>query len=356
LNIIDLLSRHGIQAKKVSSRKGGEYASACPSCGGVDRFRSWPEQNPSKDGRHSGSYWCRRCGRGGDLIQFLRDFDGLTFKEACERLGRRLADPRDLASRYPRSSHPANWKPHKYANPETRWKEKAQAFVDHCFTSLWEDEEAIIYLSGRGFRAETVEAFSLGWNKVDLYRDRESWGLSVIKNEKGRRRPLWLPAGLVIPWRINGEVKRIRIRRQDPGAIRLRYYAVPGSTMGTMLITARNHPIPGDIFVIVESELDAMLIWQEAGDLVGTVGLGSVSARPDADATKTLCSSPFILVAVDYDAAGLKEWAWWRDHFRDAHQHTTPEYKDPGDAAKAGLNLRDWVIAGLPAPLQKMLI
>lgn len=37
----------------LSSESKGEYSSACPSCGGHDRFKSWPAV---------GNYWCRQCG------------------------------------------------------------------------------------------------------------------------------------------------------------------------------------------------------------------------------------------------------------------------------------------------------
>jgi 5S rRNA maturation endonuclease (ribonuclease M5)/Zn ribbon nucleic-acid-binding protein len=37
----------------LKSKKRGEYSSACPVCGGEDRFQFWPEV---------GNYWCRQCG------------------------------------------------------------------------------------------------------------------------------------------------------------------------------------------------------------------------------------------------------------------------------------------------------
>lgn len=37
----------------LSSESKGEYSSACPSCGGHDRFKFWPAV---------GNHWCRQCG------------------------------------------------------------------------------------------------------------------------------------------------------------------------------------------------------------------------------------------------------------------------------------------------------
>jgi len=32
-------------------------------------------------------YWCRQCGKHGDVIQFLREKEGLSFGEACAKAG-----------------------------------------------------------------------------------------------------------------------------------------------------------------------------------------------------------------------------------------------------------------------------
>ena len=32
-------------------------------------------------------YWCRQCGKHGDVIQFLREQEGLSFRGACEKAG-----------------------------------------------------------------------------------------------------------------------------------------------------------------------------------------------------------------------------------------------------------------------------
>jgi len=72
-NLLDLISADGGALKKQATTGGGEYAGACPWCGGADRFRVWPG---------TGRYWCRGCGKAGDAIQYLRDRRGLSFIEA----------------------------------------------------------------------------------------------------------------------------------------------------------------------------------------------------------------------------------------------------------------------------------
>ena len=85
MSLLDLIGRE-VPLHRVASTHGGEYAGPCPWCGGRDRFRVWPHaERPG--------YWCRRCGQKGDGIQYLRERDGLSFAEACDRLCISLKEP-----------------------------------------------------------------------------------------------------------------------------------------------------------------------------------------------------------------------------------------------------------------------
>lgn len=78
MRLLELAQDFGLDPKKTSNTKGGEYHTACPSCGeGNDRFIIWPQLD---------RYWCRRCDAKGDAIQFARDFMSLSFGEACQRV------------------------------------------------------------------------------------------------------------------------------------------------------------------------------------------------------------------------------------------------------------------------------
>jgi hypothetical protein len=105
--------------------------------------------------------------------------------------------------------------------------------------------------------------------------------------------------------------------------------------------------------VIVESELDAMLIQQEAGDVVTTIALGSAQTRPDAVSHKILSNAKLILVALDTgttekrEKAGYREWLWCQKHFRQSRRWPTIKGKDPGEAYKNGVSIRDWVMVGI---------
>jgi DNA primase len=85
MTLLDLLVSDGSMFRRVAATRGGEYAGPCPFCQGVDRFRVWPEQA-------GGRWWCRQCGRSGNLIQYLREARGMSFKEACRYAGMNLED------------------------------------------------------------------------------------------------------------------------------------------------------------------------------------------------------------------------------------------------------------------------
>jgi len=55
-----------------------------------------------------------------------------------------------------------------------------------------------------------------------------------------------------------------------------------------------------------------------------------------------------ILVALDYDNAGQKAWKWWSHNFKNAKLWPVPDGKDPGEAFEKGINIKEWVKAGLP--------
>jgi hypothetical protein len=105
----------------------------------------------------------------------------------------------------------------------------------------------------------------------------------------------------------------------------------------------------GTAWVVVESELDGWLLHQEVGDLVGVLAMGSAQARPDQETHRLLTGAGLILVSLDSDAAGAREaWGWWRAHYPNAKRWPVPIGKDPSEAYQKGLDLRAWVMAGLP--------
>jgi DNA primase len=342
MNTIDLAMKR-VQLRKASSTNGGEWQGPCPACGGTDRFHVWPQQNEGK-----GGYWCRGCGNTGDNIQFLRDFEGLSFREACARLNVILPErPRSRGDRPAAFCAAPEFKPERHTSPADLWQEKAEKLVAWAQGTLAANADVLAWLSGRGIDAETAAKFRLGWNpgenEKDLYRPRKAWGLPEQLKDDGRPKALWIPRGLVIPYSAGGAVLRIRIRRPEGEP---RYYVIPGSSMSTMVIGPERRA-----FVVVEAELDAIAVAASNTFLSGAVAMGSAAAKPDADTFSILRGALQILNALDYDAAGAKAMAWWTEHFKHCDRWPVPKGKDPGEAVRLGIDLRKWIEVGLPPAL-----
>ncbi len=388
--ILEALQSRGLVFKKVAGANGGEWAGPCPACGGRDRFRCWPEQ------RGGGCFWCRQCGAKGDSIEFYRKFEGLGFKDAAIKAGMEGVVKDSRARRRARvTALPAarpgrhggqggaaaasgsgggsvpEWTPRAVDPPPTLWMEKAGAFLGWCQERLTRAPTVLAWLQeARGLRPETVRAAGLGWNPGDrgrdLYRPRSAWGLPAEMNDRGQERKLWLPLGLVLPYVRDGVVVRLKIRRPKAGdalppelapphehgpkwARGVPFAAVPGSCECSFFLAghgADDRPLP---VVVLESELDALLLHQVAGDLAHVLGLGSASNRPDAGVADVLHAAPALLLCLDYDDAGASAASWWLERYARAEVWPVPSGKDPNEARLAGHDLRAWLEAGLPA-------
>jgi DNA primase len=334
MTIIELIQSDGFFTKNVGSTGGGEYAGPCPWCGGKDRFRCWPTQG------ESGKYWCRGCGRSGDAIQYLRDYRRKTYREACDHLGREPAHRPPVGSgRLP--GKPA-WEPRTCSSPGDLWQAKARRLTDEAARTLYTPAglAGLSFLQDRGLTRETVQRFRLGWVPADRWEPPAAWGLAATVKDNGKPRQLWIPRGLTIPLLQGGQVVRVRIRRPDGEP---RYFILRGSNTQAMTIGEGN-----PVAVLVESELDALLLRQEAGDLVDVIALGNAQARPDQEAAALLGQSRLILVGLDADEAGAKEaWRWWKDHYHQGRRWPPISGKDPGEMWAAGVDLRAWLQAGL---------
>ncbi|MDY0191806.1 MAG: CHC2 zinc finger domain-containing protein [Desulfuromonas sp.] len=342
-----LKNNHGIHAKKVSSAKGGEYHSPCPRCGGTDCFHVWPEQNEGE-----GSFWCRRCGIGGDCIKFLMHFNGLSFKEAAARTGKKLEKQKVRPHYTPIEKQPPepNMEPRKCQQPVQKWQQQALELVMNAGQALQENKEQLNYLATRGISAQQAAKWGLGFiggQRDCLYSSRSKWGLDP-KTDNKKPNALWIPRGIAIPNFINDRVDSIRIRRPKKDRQRimptLSYHVMPGS--GTApLLNHRDQPV----IVVVESQLDAILLDQFVGDLVGVLALGNSSARPDDRAHDALSRANLILVALDSDEAGqtaAEKWLRWYDTTINS---PVPTGKDPSEAYQQGVDLRQWIIDLLPS-------
>lgn len=349
----DLLS---LIANKTTLRKQSsrEYAGACPLCGG-DQQRSDRLRVFVADGK----WWCRKCDQGGDAVSWLRKVEGMTCPAAHAAAGQSCTST--TCSVKAKCSHgiggaavprrrldaPADqlreFVPETALVPEAAWREKAGALVNYATDQLLSNTDQLTYLAQRGISTAAVEMFKLGYLPADLFRPRAPWGLPVETKDNGQPKKLLIPHGIVIPYFDQAGVHRIRIRREHPPEGHGRYYWLPGSGNDVVVINDQARA-----FVVVESDLDALLIAAVAGDLVGAVPLGSVAVKPKARAADLLDMALVVLVALDQDEAGAKAWPWWEQHYRRAARWPVPAGKDPGDFVRDhGGDVRAWVLDGL---------
>jgi DNA primase len=273
----------------------------------------------------------------------------MTFPEACSFLGREVTRSYTLAGGRPGKPQ---WEPRVTTAPTDLWQERARRLAEESERWLFQPHPFAQAMLGwlkerRGLSEETIKEHRLGLALINnRFEGHEKWGLEPVFKDDGTPKKIWIPRGLTIPLCQDGKIYRIRIRRPkfalrseaDP-----RYYLLRGSDTRAMIL-GTDKPVS----IIVESELDALLLHQEAGDLVNVISLGNAQTRPDQGAAEILKQSQLILVALDADQAGATEsWRWWRDHYPQSHRWPSVAGKDPGDMLTAGVNIRTWIEAGL---------
>ena len=332
-------------------KKGKDFWALCPfHADGSPSFSVMPTKQ---------LYHCFGCKAGGDVLEFYKKYHQVDFVDAVKAVANMYGiqvkggSYTSLKYKYPETKKQKEWAPNNNAMPSDIWIKAANSFTNRAYENLMNNEKALRYLADRGIDEGIISAYGLGWCEKegggDLYRPREKWGLPPEKNEKGRAKALWLPKGWVIPYLENGNVIKLRIRRAElnfnPD---MKYYFVPGGSTRTTILNPDRKA-----HVIIESDLDAYLIIKEVGDLVGAVPLGSVSVKLDEIATRILKSSCHILNALDFDKAGAVAWPWWEQNFKECIRWPVPKKKDPGEAWQAGVNIREWIKAGLPEGLKR---
>jgi len=321
--ILELLEQDGFSMKKIANTDGGEFAGSCPFCGGRDRFRVWPGK---------GKFWCRGCDAKGDAIQYLRDHRKMSFKEACSLTGK-------TAAATTRPATPKAWTPEPPQVPPEAWQKKAMEFLDWAVDNLWSEHGAAMLQwlrDEKGLHDQTIRGSRLGFNPKHISQSGSSWGLSGDVT-------VHLSAGLIIPFSQDGEIHRLKIRLNKPFNGN-RYVIVTGSGNSTMVCAGNPSAV-----VVVESELDAILLNQEAGDLCSVIALGSAANKPDSRTDTLLRAARTILASLDEDAAGGKAaWAFWSKQYgRKVKRWHCFKGKDPSESWKNGMDLRQWVTVGL---------
>lgn len=378
-DIVELLKmKVGAQAvKRASGRQGGEYHSPCPLCGGVDRFAVFPNQEGGalcqKHGL-TGTWRCMRgCEKDGDLIAWFTEIEGLSFKAALAEL---KIEP-DSSSRsgcYRPLKAPANngspsFCPQTYAPPADQWRLAATRLAYDAYSNIYKFPAIMNWLARRGLAQPAVDRYALGYIEGEarhpeyLFRQRASYGLPEKFGKDGQPlKAFRIPRGITIPvLDKHNQALRIRIRRRDSDRTNPRdakYLLVPqpAPAYSAPLILWPEDAVPDmAVWVIVESELDAMAVHYACQGTIGVISVLTAKGKPDAIAHVALRKCARILVALDADEtrpdggnAGAEAWGWWQDIYPQARLWPVPLGKDPGEAFSLGVDLREWISAGNP--------
>ena len=310
-----------------------EWAGPCPLCGGAtkDGFIVWPDRP------HGGAFMCRKCGASGDGIAFLMQRDGMSYLEACEALSLeprsssfagRSRTRRECPARVSHVQPAPRPTPEPAVLPCREWMSSAEALLADCQRGLEESPRAVTARAGRSLTPDTARACGLGWNDRDRYVPRSAWGLPDLAGPDGEpRTKLLIPRGLVVACRREAGVVALTVRRpNDRPEPRPKYWQVAGGASVPFIAGCAGHPV-----VLVESALDACLLWQETEGQVAGVGFMGSTKPADTATDAFIRSAPQLLAAPDNDDAGEKAWARWSATYPHAHFAPVLHGKDIGE-------------------------
>ncbi len=180
-----------VVGERVTLRRAGRnFVGLCP-------FHS--EKTPSFSvSREKGTFYCFGCKRGGDVIDFLVELDGLTFVEAVESLARRFGIELPPAS-------PQALQRRREEDALLEALDAAQA----CFSRRLADDRPRAFLEARGVSLELAATFGLGYAVGE-------W--SALYDELHRRFPerVLIASGLVVEGETGRRWDRFRDRITIP--------------------------------------------------------------------------------------------------------------------------------------------
>lgn len=334
---------------------GSRMGARCPWHSETTPGAFW--YDPEKD-----SARCYSCDTGGDLIDVFCAVEGLPqdAESFLAFFNRFAPDSRRAPSQRPVAVS-RTWQARNSVAAENQWRVGATAWVEKCAGRL--DTDALYRLADWGITRTTATACRIGLQPEDRFIKFTEWGLPYAENAKGRERCIHLPAGLVFPvFSPEGDLLRVKVRLTAPKEDEPKYKAVVGGVPAC-------YGIWGDpalkVWVVVETERDAMMLQQELGPYgIGAMAVGTASLAPDTRAHEILARAECILNALDNDAAGARpSWGFdpacskfsWNMAYPHAIRWPVPlEYgKDPADMV-GFMPIPAWALAGLPPHVRRL--
>ncbi|PTN09129.1 DNA primase [Nitrosomonas aestuarii] len=314
INIIDAIDRH-VTLKKA----GANYIACCPFHG--EKTPSFTV-SPTKQ-----FYHCFGCGAHGNAINFLMEYNGLSFIEAVENLASSIG----MQIPEQQSSTPANLRSlHNARDKEAictvqELFEAMRAATQFYREQLKRSEKPIAYLKKRGLTGKTAARFGIGYAPDDW---QHLSTLFTDYNSKKTSQTL-ARAGLVIAGKDGKQYDRFRDRIMFPilnqkgqviafgGRVidqgEPKYLNSPETELFVKgqeiynLFSARKSIRDAECVIVVEGYMDVVSLSQHGIDyVVATLG----TAITDIHIQKLLRHTDKIIFCFDGDSAGNK--AAWR--------------------------------------------
>jgi len=352
---IEAVERRGIELR----RSGSEFYAVdlpCIACGRegaansrepLDRVRlepvsaKWPKAH----------WWCHHCGAWNDGIDFLWRYCGMSFVEAhvavmgypppdrpLQRARKGGATPPMGKVATASQTGRASFLPAKEARelriqqnpwPSPAWRAKAAVLaceLDHRLNDFDAERmaDARRYIEeGRGIRLDVAPVLGVYWNPADRYENPALWGLR-------RERKLFIPKGIVIalhrriypPWEASPYIVGLLVRRAHPSgeSDKLRWVPFRDDEAGPDLPKIRTMLLgmtkaKGCPCVVMESALDAALVFQECGAEAAVISTNGATYPLDADCAEMLGSASRAWAWPDADGAGMDAFRRWKKAF-----------------------------------------
>jgi len=261
------------------------------------------------------SYHCFGCNKGGDLINFIQEIEGLDFVGALKYLAEKAGIELEPLERKSQDEN------------EKLWQVLSSAEIFYR-NNLAKEKEIVRHLINRGLTIDTIKKFGLGYA-------RDEWrGLGDFLQDRGFGEKILVLAGLAVPTPVgrNGRAydrfrKRIifpiknqngkvigfsaRIYGQDDGVAKyINSPQTPVYDKSKILYgfdLAKQDIRQKDFAVLVEGQFD--LIMSHQAGVANTVATSGTALTEDhLKLIKRLTDN--LILAFDFDLAGLK--ASWR--------------------------------------------
>lgn len=160
-----------------------------------------------------------------------------------------------------------------------------------------------------------------------------------------------LPEGIQLPYMYQGNIWKMRIllfeNGQPPQIGKEKYHTVPGGSEALFNADELRPEIPA---MLVDEELDAQFITQEAKGNIVAVATGGMKTARSERWVNILKTVPFVLISFPISTNGNEATRWWIEHLPNAKAWPIPEaFNNIGAMNASGVSIQHWIQSGIIA-------